>query len=483
MITPRSEENKILTWRDLHAADFTFNQPFQLKLQSGAMLRAENAVRILPGRRMVVFGVWQDKPIVAKLFFDETKARQHSTQDAAGVVKMLENKIPTPALYEQTVSEDGRIDCLIFERIIGANGLQDIWQAEKEYIDTFYLLKSVIIELATQHVLGMLQHDLHLQNFLITDKTIYTLDGAQIEVFPDRLNKKTSMMNLALFLSQLGIGMEEYQEKLFRHYAIARGWALKEEDVTEMKALIKQWHDQRWQRYAKKIMRDCTEFSCTQNAYEFVMLNRAYAGPEMTAFLKNPEAIFQLHTITMLKNGRSSTVIRVPLDGMDMVIKRYNLKNLWHRIRRCLRSTRAANCWRLAQKLQLFYINTAKPIAFVENRFMGLRGTSYFVSAFVPGKNAHDYFQQHPTDITMIKKISRLLKNLAKCDITHGDLKASNILIDEHNQPLLIDLDGAREHVSLASLNSAWRREIQRFYANFKEMPEVEKGFRNELAV
>ena len=182
-------------------------------------------------------------PVVAKLFFDTHHAKRNMEKDAAGVKTLQDYKIPTPPLLYQGTSVDKRIHILLFEQIFETQNLDQIWHNRDDVEEMLPILKPVIVELATQHVLGVLQHDLHLKNFLLTEKTVYTLDGAQVELFPNLLSKKPSVNNLALFLSQLGVGVEECQEKLFRYYAKSRGWMLKSEDINEIYFLIKKWND------------------------------------------------------------------------------------------------------------------------------------------------------------------------------------------------------------------------------------------------
>jgi tRNA A-37 threonylcarbamoyl transferase component Bud32 len=177
--------------------------------------------------------------------------------------------------------------------------------------------------------------------------------------------------------------------------------------------------------------------------------------------------------------------VKITLDGNDYVVKRYNMKNFWHRLRRCLRQTRAASSWRLAQKLSLFDIPTARPVAFIEKRFFCFRTTSYYVTEYVSGEHAGEYFSRHYNQnektTNMIKRISMLLKSVAKIEITHGDLKITNILIDSADQPVLIDLDGASEHFSLIGLRKAWQKELERFLFNFNANPMLRKKFESEL--
>lgn len=475
-----------MTWNDLHAVKYTFNTPFSLRLADHEMISADQVVRLIPGKRMVVFGRWQGRSVVAKLFFDSHSASRHMEKDIQGVKALLHNKIPAPELYYDGMSEDHRIYVLIFERIQNARNLEDVWLQRNSLAEMMPIMSAVITELATQHVLGLLQHDLHMKNFLLTEKSIYTLDGAQIESFPTLLAKKPSMESLALFLSQLGIGVEDQQEELFRHYVKARGWLLHSEDVIELFHLIKKWHVQRWKKFEKKIFRNSTDYATLREAKRFGIYDRNYAGPEFKQFLENPEAVFN-SAAKALKKGRSATVIKMTLDGHELVIKRYNLKDKWHRIRRSLRTTRAAVCWRLGQKMKLFGILTAKPVAFIENRFLCFRGSSYFVSEYVPGMHAGEYFLANKQDEAlrehMVKQIAALLKSVARLGITHGDLKITNILVNADARPVLIDLDGAAEHLTASGLHKAWDKELKRFLANFQYQPHLVKDFKMALGL
>lgn len=482
---PHEDGTPILTWAELYAANFAVQGQFQLDLIDHQVFKAERVVRIIPKRRMVAFGVWQNKRVVAKIFFDPKDAKKQMEKDLAGVKLLNKNKIPTPEMLYEGNSVDKQIYILIFERITDAKSLDEIWQEKKSREDALSIFQKTMVEIATQHVLGLMQRDLHLKNFLWNDKTIYTLDGAQIEPSSQLLPKKTSMDNLALFLSQLGVDSEGYQEKLFNHYAAARGWTVKPEDLVELFILIKKWNQLRWKKFTKKIFRNSSDYVRLRLEGGVGMYQRRYEGPEFAYFLAHPEAIFFHPTTKLLKAGRSATVIKVVLDQREFVVKRYNMKNIWHRLRRCLRETRACTSWRLAQKLKLFDIATAKPAAFIERRLFGLRGQSYYVTEYVSGQHAGDYFSQHRNDeaqtTLMVKRITSLLKNVAKLEITHGDLKITNILVDQEEQPVLIDLDGAAEHTSQLGFRKAWRKEIRRFLDNFHSQRALHEKFELEL--
>lgn len=481
-VTIPSNEQNLWNWEDLQSTKFSFDAPFRLQLVDDQTFTAEEVIRVLPKRRIVAFGTWQDKPVVAKLFFDPKHAKRHMEREVAGVKSLRENKIPAPSLYHKTVSEDGRVYVLLFERILNATGLAEAWRNRKSIKEVMPLLRGTVVEIATQHVLGVMQHDLHLNNFLITKKTIYTLDGGQIETFPPLLSKKQSMYHLALFLAQLGVGVEECQEKLFVHYAKSRGWLLKKKDFASIFFYIKQWNAKRWERFQRKLFRTCTAFMAFNDWRTIGVYDRRYAFPEFTDFLIDPEIAFTHPSARILKAGNSSTVAKIKLDHRDFVVKRYNIKSPWHRLRRCFRPSRAAKSWRLAHKLKLFGVATANPVAFIEKRFFGFRSTSYYVSEYVSSTHVGQYVQQQlgNTDKIddMVTRVATLFKNLAKLDLTHGDLKMTNILIDQREQPVLIDLDGAKEINDSFILRVAWRKEVNRFLKNFTAFPTIVEKFK-----
>lgn len=462
----------------MHDFSFGFNSPFAVLLSDGESIMVNEVIRLIPRKRLVAFGIWQDKDVVVKFFYSKSKAKRHIDKEVNGIHILQNNKIPTPKLYHQGVSADGSIHILIFERILNAKNVDLLWKNRKDIESVRPYFQALIIEIATQHVLGVLQKDLHLKNFLIGHKIIYTLDGADIETYPHLLSKAMSMDNLALFLAQLGVGTHIFQEKLFRYYAKSRGWLLKKSDLIELFLTIKKWDQLRWREYSKKIFRQCSDFSVIDTPSTFSVYDRTVESKECLGFIHNPDRIFKDPVTVPLKLGRSSTVVRTRLNGSEVVVKRYNFKNNWHRLRRLFRTTRAKHCWQVAQKMQLFGVKTAKPIAFIEKKWLGFTYQSYYVTEYVAGESALDWLIQHEKNpdhlYMMIEKILNLIKNFSKLQMTHGDLKITNILIDQDDNPVLIDLDGAISHISIASLRHAFKKEMKRFLENFKDYPQLE---------
>jgi RIO-like serine/threonine protein kinase len=204
----------------------------------------------------------------------------------------------------------------------------------------------------------------------------------------------------------------------------------------------------------------------------------------MKAFLSHPENAFAHTQMEVLKSGRSSTVIKTPIGDDTFAIKRHNIKNTFHWMRRTLRKTRADQSWKLSNTLRLFGIATPKPIAFVEKHFLGLKNKSYFVMEYIKGPNLAEYFANYQPEDAHYEKIAvrvlALLKNISKLKMSHGDLKASNILIS-NDQPVLLDLDGMKEHKTQRQANQAYKKDIKRFMKNWKNQPLVRALFEKLL--
>ena len=470
-IKNNSTSLKLISRQELYKAHFGFQSPFVMRLlDESEPFFAKKIVRVLPKKRMVIFGRWQAKNVVAKLFFDEANAKSHLEKEAHGIHILQKHHIPTASLLYEGMSEDRRIYILIFEQL-EADSLLEAWENKKNANDLLPNLQAVIKELATQHVFGIVQKDLHFKNFLLKESTVYTLDGAKISLFPPLLPKEMSIHYVALFLSQLGVGLQAQQEKLFEYYAKLRGFLLKEEERAALFQHIKKWDRFRFRNFKKKIFRSCSDFFYFRKKFTFGMVDRQHLSPELINFIENPDAFFS-NPSAILKAGRSSTVIKVTINQREYVIKRYNMKNIFHRIRRLLRQTRAKKSWYFAQKLKLFGVATAHPVAFIEKKFLCFHGKSYYVMEYISGEHAGHYLDRENSDekkSSLMNAMISLLKQMLALHMTQSDLKITNILIDKNENPVLIDLDGAKEHRSQASLDRAFQKDIDRFLKNFED--------------
>jgi tRNA A-37 threonylcarbamoyl transferase component Bud32 len=198
----------------------------------------------------------------------------------------------------------------------------------------------------------------------------------------------------------------------------------------------------------------------------------------MADLLRNPDRALADGDTRFFKNGYGSTVGRIRIDDRDFVVKRYNIKGLWHALKRCSRATRAARSWRYAHRLLAQDIFTPRPVALLEKRFGPFRSTAYYINEYLEGPRAIDFFQSRgaaPKD-AVAGRIVWMINRLKEKRISHGDMKATNIII--HGlEPALVDLDAMRAYGSQRRFGAAHQKDVKRFMKNWADFPEVRELF------
>ena len=191
--------------------------------------------------------------------------------------------------------------------------------------------------------------------------------------------------------------------------------------------------------------------------------------------LSNPDLALSDPKCQIIKNDNTTTVGLFFRDRYKFVIKRYNTKNAWHRLRRTVRSSRAENCWHFTRTLRNLDISVAPAVAWIQEIQVGLKGRSWFVSEFVEGMSCLDHFKGDVSPEVIEKTLGEIVEILCKLrheQISHGDLKASNILLSSRG-PILIELDVMRQHMTESTYQQAARKDINRFLRHWQDNPDL----------
>lgn len=419
--------------------------------------------------------------MVAKLFYQPLQINRHVNRESSGIQALLKAGIPAPDLLFIGKTQDKKAGALIFNYIYPSTELGSVWSTVESIQEKRNLIRKLMIIQAKMHQAGIKHLDLHLNNFLIKNKTIYTIDGT-----PIRQNKKgrplkvkDRLKNLAMLFAQFTLPDYSLIVDLYTEYIEASGLKESEGIFGKLDLRIKRWRRWRIKNYLKLNLKEYSELTCRRSFTRFILCKKAYDTPEMTAFLHNPDRIINDPKSIFLKKGNSSTVIRIKINEHDLVVKRYNIKNIRHRLRRFLRPSRAMHSWQSAHLLLMLGIATPMPVAMLERRFGYFRSTAYFVYDYIDGMNAIDFFndgnkQQQPV---VAKRILDIFKNLAIAKISHQDMKGTNIIIHQQH-PVLVDLDAMCMHYSRKRFERAHQRDINIFLENWKTFPEIDAMFK-----
>ena len=443
--------------------------PLTLEI-GGAPLVLERMLRVLPGQRYVAAAHWQGRPVLAKLLVGG-KALRHFQRELEGAEWLAGHGLVTPQLLAQGFVE-GQGGWLLFDYLNGARSLLDAWNdvAREPLLSDAQqaILAEALSAVGQMHAKGLWQADLHLDNLLRHDGSLYLIDGGAVrcETPGQPLSRARVLENLGVFFAQLPAELDPWLEELLIHYLLANGeHALPLEMLQVEIARVRRW---RLRDYLKKVARDCSLFAARIGAFGLRVVRREVEA-DLQPLLRELDGYIEGGYI--YKTGGAATVARVEFDGRPLVVKRYNVKNLLHWLKRFWRPSRAWHSWREGNRLQLLGIATPTPLAVLERRWCWLRGRAYLITDYCGGQDIiarFEAYQQATPPEAELLALERLFAALLRERISHGDFKGHNLFWDEvQGAWSLIDLDAMRQHHNTRSFARAYARDRARFLRNW----------------
>ncbi len=392
---------------------------------AAAQVSCDEVVRAIPGKRLVCRGAWQGRAVYTKVYMGPDKD-WHA--ERRGLQALHEQGIAAPALLHAGTADDGALHVIILAAIEPAQTLAQAWEQADDEAERIQLLRLAVTTIARHHRAGLEQGDIHLNNFLLSGERLYTLDGGGIRPGGKAgLSLRRSRDNLARFFAQLYPRFDDLIESVLADYVSQRSWPAGRLSKVELLQRVRLFRRSRQRRFLKKIFRECSAFICRKGWCAYQVYDRTLASPALLKLLADPDASLQQTDVRYLKQGNTCTLWSVSVDGRPLVVKRYNIKGLAHRISRAFRRTRAATSWKNAHRLAMYGILSARPVALYERRFGPLRGKAWLITEYVSGDDITQLCKQPRPDRETSKRVvsdmTSLLAQLAQCRISHGDMK------------------------------------------------------------
>lgn len=441
---------KLLSLGYLKSAKSAPHAPFELEILGSDPFICEEIFRHLPGKRLAFRSSWGGAEALVKLFFE----RKYLEIEQAGLHAMQESGVPYPKKIWGLADKEGGY-FIATEFLPQATTLQNCYESlSKEQLQP--LLSSATKLIGMLHCNGWMQSDVHLGNFMLSQGKIYMIDGGGIKKLRNPEN------NLALFFAQMVPDYDDIISSVISSYTT---------DLTladDFLKKVRNTRELRIKRYISKTMRSCTQFHVIKRRHFFATIKKNYLTKKLNQLIEEPEVV--IGQSKFIKRGNSATVVNVAVGDCSWVIKRYNIKDLQHKLSRCLRPSRACVSWKGAHRLILLGINTPKPIAMRENKHGLFRREAYLVTEFVEGKDLRAWLlasKAKKVPSWLGKEVFRLFDILFHGQVTHGDMKATNFIISGKTLHV-IDLDSLQWHESDGSLNRAFTRDIERFMENWQ---------------
>lgn len=438
----------------------TVSAPFDMVTQAGHY-HCQQILRLLVGRRLVVKAEHQGQPVLLKLFKPSRKGQRELAREIKGYQSCKRAGVAVP---EQVLINENLSDCLA----VGYEFLADSVPFDGTFSDSS--LAEKLIQLMLQcHRGGIYQQDIHPDNILLTQQGLVLIDMASVRGKAGKpLSKDKSLTNLALLIAQFQPDQQAILLQHLERYFQQRGWSFD----TKAKQSFNKRLNRVWQKRKKNYLKKCFR-PCTMTAYKkTTKIEYAFKRPFLEAVTQ--DLIHQIDTLVeqgkVLKAGNSATVVVTRLAGQDVVIKRYNIKSFWHFLKRCWRPSRAANAWRFGNLLELIDISTPKVLGFIENRQGPLRKTAYLICALsTDAEELNRVFPDALPPQRIMEQVERIFSLMARYKLSHGDLKASNLLLNADRQVELIDLDAMQEHRISFFERRAQQQDKRRFLRNWSK--------------
>ena len=410
-------------------------------------LSCTDLLRFVPGRRKVYEAFWDGRSVIAKVFSHKLSAKRHLRREWRGLNNLARRNlnVPKPLFYGQT--EDGQW-VVVAEKITDSSTALEAFQKIHDSTEKLDLLILVGKELAKQHIKGVMQKDLHLENFLLQDNEVFLLDVGQIRFYRCELGRKSSITQLAMLAAWLSDNQKEDINRLCKQYYKVRGWNFEKSDQTIFRKYLSVCRKRAISKGLKKSLRTSKRFIKVRDGQYIAVFDKSFCrDAEPFDFIERIDALMDNGNI--LKNGNTCYVSHLRWNSKDVVVKSYNHKGIIHSLRHTIKKSRARRCWLNGHRLGIHNIATPKPLAYIEQRRGLLTWKSYLVTEYIEGLSLYNYLRDEnvPQEKrkTAMQQVKNLLDKLARYRITHGDLKHTNILITK-NGPVLTDLDSMQFH-------------------------------------
>lgn len=426
-------------------------KPFSLEIKGG-VLTADAILRHLPGKRLVLSGSWNGQATVAKLFFDD---RKKAGQYEYALLKTLAKQgveVPTAqALFEQ-----GRHAVLLMQPVKGA----DLGALLEDAFD-FALFERLLETLWKLYHAGWLQSDLHLGNFLLQENgEIVCLDAGAMKPALQKGDYSPLIDNLALMCSQAPLALQQDLIAQCMDFMVRHGV-----DVRRFGDLCRRTLHRRMAQAHRKWLRNCTAIRVESEKDSIFFSDRKEGSLELwKSYCRYPAAL------PLLKQGRRVSVYA----NESWVVKHYRGSGVKARLKQKLRGSRGAISWQQGWLWSLLGIPTPRPVMLAEFVRGDRAGHSVVVFPRIAGRPLSELMEQERQRAEFLADSVRWwLGSFQWAGISHGDMKAQNILVNETTGVSFIDLDGAGFSSMPSIIDARNRKDRKRFEKNWVQFSSL----------
>jgi 3-deoxy-D-manno-octulosonic acid kinase len=336
------------------------------------------------------------------------------------------------------------------------------------------------------HDRGFRHEDPNLENFLVTAEDgpprLVLIDLRRVRASGGPLDREARAESLArLYPTALGNASFSDQIRFLARYL---GPGAGREELRWFRDQIRREGQPIVTRRAQQRMRGAIQGDRRYSRLEAGGLRwhvrRDGTGRALDVLLADPEAAFA-DPASVIKSGRSAKIAR----ASPFILKRFNQKRPLNQFFDRVRLDRARRNLALGALLDFLQIRTPRALAAAAVRRGGLVKRGYLVTEEVAGARPLAACLGGEVAPALLEEVGAMIGRLHAWGWVHRDLKATNILVDPHGLPWLVDLDGIRARSATpdrrASDLGRLVRDLEAYPARAKERIEaVLRGYGRE---
>ena len=405
-------------------------------------IKLNDVIREIPGKRRVVGGTFKNKNYIIKFF----NVKKLYLRELKGALLLINSGFPSPK-----ITSFGKFNnefYIVFEKINHATSVDEFLNSDRTLNEKNNVVKNILYLNKKMYEKNILQIDNYFKNYLYSLGKIYLIDGGLVKKIKI-LKGIRKFLNFSLITSKI-------KPEIF----LNRNMFYKINFIQFLHNKCTSFYRYKEiSNFQKKTLRNSTQFEKKSgwNYLLFKQRNFDFNFNEIDNFLANAKII---------KNGNTCTVFRID----NLIIKRYNVKSIWHFIKMQFIKSRGKNSWQVSNTFHLLDLPCPKPFFYFEKRFFFFRLTSYFAMERIDGVNIVRYQEslQGKFQIEHLKKnIFNLFNKFLHYKFIHGDFKKTNILVDNKKQLIMIDFDKSFFSMSQSIYNYKLKKQIARFLSNW----------------
>jgi hypothetical protein len=369
----------------LYTAPLDPSNPIEIALHDHpARLYCTSALKTVSARRLIMAGTWDGQPVIAKLFLRRYHINRHIRREVKGSQRLQQASISTPTLLFNGKSADQSIGVVLYEQLLPALNLKTRWQATRSADEKCQLFRQLVQIVAAMHGSGITQKDIHLNNFLIHNRHIYTIDGADVIRIPTagQRHRQRCLQNLGLLFAQLSArDCRALLPENWSAYCNLRHWPDDELGLLHFKKIVRQ--QQTW-RFRKYFTRRKLLAPPHGQIIEAQSRRRLYARDKESAHLLRQAVRHLTHSLDRAQQEQTRDLaIRSYAfhhDGRDYRLREYRYRKWQGCLMGLWRGSPAVQAWCRYFRWRTLGVTHMLPVGILELRWGPLSRVSYLLT-------------------------------------------------------------------------------------------------------